>query len=262
MSIGLDAGSRVGTAPGARVSLPTDAVVVVTGAAGGIGRCMVDRLVVGGHVVAALDAVGDPSVLRCDVRDGVAVEQVVTAVEDCHGPVTHLVHAAGVLRTGDILALDEADQRAMVEVNVLGTMNVLRAVGRRMQQRERGSIVVVTSNAARVPRTEMAAYAASKAASEAYARCLGLALAPHGVRVNCVAPGSTRTSMLTDLWDGADRTAETVRGAPERHRLGIPIGRLAEPEDVACAAEFLLGDEARHVTLQTLTVDGGAGLGV
>jgi 2,3-dihydro-2,3-dihydroxybenzoate dehydrogenase len=107
----------------------------------------------------------------------------------------------------------------------------------------------------------MAAYAASKAAAVAYTRCLGLEVAAAGVRCNVVSPGSTDTPMLRGLWHcEADRSA-TVDGDLGRHRLGIPLRRVADPTDIAAAVVFLLSDAARQITLHELTVDGGAGLG-
>jgi 2,3-dihydro-2,3-dihydroxybenzoate dehydrogenase len=130
-----------------------------------------------------------------------------------------------------------------------------------MQGRGAGSIVTVGSNAATVPRTQMAAYAASKAASHQFTRCLGLELAAHGIRCNIVAPGSTDTPMQRQLWTDAQAAERIVRGSIESFRTGIPLGRIAAPADVAEAVLFLLSNAARHITLHTLCVDGGATLG-
>ena len=107
----------------------------------------------------------------------------------------------------------------------------------------------------------MLAYAASKAATSALARCAGLELAARGIRCNVVEPGSTDTPMLHSLWpDEETGLAGTLRGNPDAYRVGIPLGRLAHPGDVAEVVAFLLSDAARHVTLQQLYVDGGASL--
>jgi 2,3-dihydro-2,3-dihydroxybenzoate dehydrogenase len=107
----------------------------------------------------------------------------------------------------------------------------------------------------------MAAYAASKAAATSFTKTLGLELARYGIRCNVVAPGSTDTPMLTSLWADGDARRASIDGTPETYRIGIPLGRLASPDNVADAVLFLLSDRAAHITLHDLTVDGGAALG-
>ena len=137
---------------------------------------------------------------------------------------------------------------------------VSRAVARRMVPRGAGSIVTVASNAGGVPRSGMAAYGASKAAAAMFTKSLGLELAPHGIRCNVVAPGSTDTPMLRGMWTD-ERGAEAVIGGDlETFKVGIPLGRIAAAQDVADAVAFLVSDRARHITMQVLYVDGGAAL--
>jgi len=176
------------------------------------------------------------------------------------GPVEFGVSVAGVLTTTTIVeTTDEAWSEAFA-VNAGAVFALGRALGRRMIGRGRGSIVTVGSNAGAVPRHGMAAYAASKAAASMFTRCLGLELAPHGIRCNVVAPGSTRTPMLEALWASGGSEEASVRGSLETFRNGIPLGRIAEPEAIAEAIVFLLSDRARHITMQELIVDGGASL--
>jgi 2,3-dihydro-2,3-dihydroxybenzoate dehydrogenase len=130
-----------------------------------------------------------------------------------------------------------------------------------MVPRGRGAVVTVASNAAATPRSGMAAYAASKAAAEMFTKSLGLEVARHGIRCNIVAPGSTDTPMLSSMWHDDSGPRATLAGNPEAFRVGIPLGKLAQPGDVAHAVAFLLSDQASHITLHTLTVDGGAALG-
>lgn len=106
----------------------------------------------------------------------------------------------------------------------------------------------------------MAAYAASKAAATMFVRCLGLELAPSGIRCNIVAPGSTLTPMQTGMWADENGAAKVIAGSPESFKSGIPLGKLATPEDVAEAALFLLSARAGHITMTDLYVDGGATL--
>jgi 2,3-dihydro-2,3-dihydroxybenzoate dehydrogenase len=101
----------------------------------------------------------------------------------------------------------------------------------------------------------MAAYAASKAAAAHFTKCLGLELASSGIRCNVVSPGTTDTRMLRGL-----DASSTVPGQPELFKVGIPLGRIADPCDIAAAVRFLASDQARHITMHDLYVDGGASL--
>jgi 2,3-dihydro-2,3-dihydroxybenzoate dehydrogenase len=251
-------------------------VAVVTGAAGGIGAETVRALVATGipvallvrditalwQLAAALEEHGDRVLaVAVDVADSADVDAAIAKVEAELGPITHLVNAAGVLRSGTASELTDEEWDITFAVNASGVFHVSRSVARRMAPRGRGSIVTVASNAAFTPRVAMSAYAASKAASAMFTKCLGLELAGQGIRCNVVAPGSTRTPMLTALQgDAAERAS--VAGVPDAYRLGIPLGRIAEPAHIADAVLFLLSDRAAHITMHELTVDGGAALGV
>ncbi|WP_337061755.1 SDR family NAD(P)-dependent oxidoreductase [Kineococcus sp. G2] len=258
------------------VPVTAPAVALVTGAAGGIGAAVARVLARSGAALVLLDR-DEPGLHRtagalragghralaipCDVRRSTDVEEAVARAEDEAGALTALAHVAGSLRPGGALDVTDAEWEETLAVNATGTVNVCRAVGRRMAARGGGAIVAVSSNAARLPRTGMAAYAASKAAATRYVMCLGLELAPLGVRCNVVSPGSTDTAMQRDLLPDPVTGTETVlRGDPATFRLGIPLGRLADPADVAEGVGFLLSDAARHITLTDLLVDGGASL--
>jgi 2,3-dihydro-2,3-dihydroxybenzoate dehydrogenase len=252
-------------------------VALVTGAAGGIGAAIAAALAERGAVVAAVDrdadqlagtvaglvaAGGRVEALVADVSDGAEVEALVAGVEERLGPVEYLVNAAGVLRFGPVLELTWEDWRTTFAVNAEGVFHVSRAVVRAMVGRGRGSVVTVTSNSALVARVGMGVYSASKAAATLLTRSLGLEVARSGVRCNVVAPGSTETPMLTALWSDESGRRATVEGSLETFKGGIPLGKLGVPRDVANAVLFLLSDEAGHITLHELTVDGGATLGV
>jgi len=251
-------------------------IAVVTGAAGGIGQAVVRRLVGAGARVAAFDVdataletlarqLGDASSDRLwhaalDVRQPEAVDAAIDRVERELGPIGLGVNVAGVLSTTTMLETDDETFRRVFEVNTFGVFHVLRAIGRRMTPRRKGSLVTVSSNAAGIPRHGMAAYAASKAAASMLTRCLGLELAPLGIRCNNVAPGSTRTPMLSSMLPETASVEDVVAGSPATFKTGIPLGKLAEPDDVAGAVLFLLSDEAGHITMTDLYVDGGATL--
>ncbi|WP_030685248.1 2,3-dihydro-2,3-dihydroxybenzoate dehydrogenase [Streptomyces sp. NRRL B-1347] len=253
-----------------------DKVALVTGAAGGIGRAVVRALAERGTRVAAVDRDGDALHKRvaelarqglpvtaypADVTDAADVEALVAAVESGLGPVEYLVNAAGTLRVGEVRELSGQDWADMFAVNASGVFHTSRAVVDRMVPRGRGALVTVASNAAATPRAKMAAYAASKAAATMFTKSLGLEVARYGIRCNVVAPGSTETPMLWSMWHDDEGRARTLGGSAEDFRVGIPLGKTARPEDVAAAVLFLLSEQAGHVTLHELTVDGGAALG-
>ncbi|GGM99068.1 2,3-dihydro-2,3-dihydroxybenzoate dehydrogenase [Actinoplanes campanulatus] len=243
---------------------------LVTGAGQGIGRAVAVALAGEGARVAAADrseagvkllADEYPGILPqvADVTSAEQVEAVVDAAERFLGPLDLLVNVAGVLHMGDVVDLTDDAWAQTFAVNTTGVFHVSRAVARRMVPRCSGAIVTVSSNAAGVPRSGMSAYAASKAASTMFTKCLGLELAPYGIRCNVVAPGSTDTPMQRQLWtDGVP--APVLDGDPATFRVGIPLGRIATPEDVADAVLFLASDRARHITMHDLYVDGGATL--
>ncbi|HEY8981855.1 MAG TPA: 2,3-dihydro-2,3-dihydroxybenzoate dehydrogenase [Streptomyces sp.] len=252
-------------------------VALVTGAAGGIGEAVVRLLAEQNAAVAAVDrdaarltgtvdkliAEGlNVSAYPADVTSSHEVETLVDTVEREVGPVDRLVNSAGVLRLGEVGALTDEDWTATFAVNANAVFFVSRAVANRMIPRGGGAVVTVASNAAGTARAEMAAYAASKAAATTFTKCLGLELAQHNIRCNVVAPGSTDTPMLHGMHTTDTAAAASVTGRPDAYRVGIPLGKIARPQDIAEAVVFLLSEAADHITLHTLTVDGGATLGV
>jgi len=240
-------------------------------AAQGIGAAVASALAARGARVLATDRQPIPPDLAAqpgvvpyplDVTDPRAAEQAVAHAEATLGPLTDLVNVAGVLRPGLLTDLSDEDWHATFAVNTSGVFFVSRAATRVMRARGRGAVVTVGSNATHVPRTGMGAYAASKAAAAHLTRTLGLELAGSGVRCNLISPGSTDTPMQRQLWTAPGAEDRVIAGDPETYRTGIPLGRIAQPAYIVHAVLFLLSDEARHITLADLTVDGGATLGV
>lgn len=247
--------------------------VLVTGAAQGIGAAITAQLLKEGAFVVALDRNADQlaqlaatlapwaarlCVRTLDICDGAQVARSVAAIEE-ERPLHGLVNCAGVLRPRSVADTTLEDWMDTFAVNTHGTFFVTQAVAMRMAARGEGAVVTVASNAGSTPRVGMAAYCASKAAAAMLTRCIGLELGAQGVRCNVVSPGSTQTPMLRTLVGdrpGIDR--EIIAGNPSLYRTGIPLGRLAVPDDIARGVLFLLSGDARHITMQDLVMDGGA----
>ncbi|MFJ4843401.1 2,3-dihydro-2,3-dihydroxybenzoate dehydrogenase [Streptomyces sp. NPDC088746] len=253
----------------------TGRLALVTGAGRGIGEAVVHALAGRGARVIATDLApdgiaalektydGQVTARTLDVTDPTAVEDLVAEAEETLGPLDIAVNVAGILRGSPVADLSDEEWAATFAVNTHGVFHVSRSVSRRMTGRGSGSIVTVASNAAGIPRTNMAAYAASKAAAVMFTKCLGLEVAPLGVRCNTVSPGSTLTDMQRGMWTAGDEEAaarRVVEGDAAAFRTGIPLGRIADPSDIADAVAFLVSDRARHITMHDLYVDGGATL--
>jgi 2,3-dihydro-2,3-dihydroxybenzoate dehydrogenase len=248
--------------------------VLVTGAASGIGAVLAHGLLQAGARVTALDreAAGLASLrsaasapqqlmaLAVDVSVAAEVEAAVAQAELALGPIERLACVAGVLQMGRVTELSDAQWQQAMAINAGGVFHTCRAVARRMIERQRGAIVNVSSNAARTPRMGMAAYAASKAAVTQFSHCLALELAEHGIRCNVVSPGSTDTEMQRAMWRQGSSRAAVIEGQGASYRLGIPLRKIASPQDIALAILFLLSERAGHITLHDLRVDGGATL--
>lgn len=251
-------------------------LALVTGAAAGIGAAVAKRLAEQGARIALVDRDADSlnaqaealgaqgyevRPYRLDLRDAKALDATVAEIEHSFGPIELLANVAGVLHAGDTLDLDDAAWEDTFAINTTAVFRLCRATARYMQPRGRGCIVTVASNAAHAPRLGMAAYAASKAATVHFMRCLALELAPHGIRCNSVSPGSTDTPMQRAFAQTPEQVQKVLHGNLERYRLGIPLGRIADPEDIAEAVCFLASPRARQITMHDLVVDGGATLG-
>lgn len=249
---------------------------IVTGASQGIGRGIVLALLAEGCRVIALSRAAE-KLAALTAGAGAQADRLVTEAMDVadsaqfaarlqawiarFGGIDHLVNAAGVLEPGRLLDSPADAIRRVVETNFLATLELTLPVARHMAERRQGSIVTIASNAGTTPRVGLGSYPASKAAIIHAMKCLGLELAPLGVRCNVVSPGSTDTEMQRQTQAATTGMEGVLNGDAKTWRLGIPLRRLAAVEDVADLVLFLLSDRARHITMENIVIDGGATLG-
>lgn len=238
---------------------------LVVGAGSGIGRAAAELLAREGASVVCADlngagvsatadtitrAGGRAKAILADISEATAAEVLAQAPFDTFGALDVLVYSAGTTATASILEHSRADWDRVIAVNLTGAFLLGQAVARRMVDQGRGgSIVFVTSQLAEVAVREKAAYLASKGGLRSLTMGMALDLAPHGVRVNAVAPGPVLTGLTERRFADAKMRQWTIDH--------IPAGRLGEPADVAGAIAFLASDEARWVIGTTITVDGG-----
>jgi 2-hydroxycyclohexanecarboxyl-CoA dehydrogenase len=245
-------------------------VAVVTGGASGIGRAAARLFAAEGARVAVWDLAPAPEAdhaAAVDVTDEASVRAALAATEAALGPVDHLVHAAAV-GSGKFgfpfTNLSPADWPRVLQVNVMGMVNVAHAVAPGMAGRGRGTLVFLASVAGQTGSQTDPPYSASKAANINFAQCLAKDLAPAGVRVNTVCPGMVQTPLNRAVWQAwHDQAAPADRlpyeeWAGRKVRAGVPLGRWQTPEAVADMVVFLSSDRAGHVTGQTVNVDGGS----
>ncbi|EDN1598533.1 2,3-dihydro-2,3-dihydroxybenzoate dehydrogenase [Salmonella enterica subsp. enterica serovar Infantis] len=244
----------------------SDKTVWVTGAGKGIGYATALAFVDAGARVIGFDREftqeNYPFATEVmDVADAAQVAQVCQRVLQKTPRLDVLVNAAGILRMGATDALSVDDWQQTFAVNVGGAFNLFSQTMAHFRRQQGGAIVTVASDAAHTPRIGMSAYGASKAALKSLALTVGLELAGCGVRCNVVSPGSTDTDMQRTLWVSEDAEQQRIRGFGEQFKLGIPLGKIARPQEIANTILFLASDLASHITLQDIVVDGGSTLG-
>ena len=240
-------------------------VALVAGGGGGIGGAGAEGLAREGAAILCADidiasaeatatrirtAGGRASATALDVRERAAVDAAVAAVVREFGRLDVLVECAGVSHGGSFLDLDASEWNRVIAVNLTGMFHLGQAAARQMVlQQSGGSIINVTSQLAEVARPERAAYVASKGGGRSLTHAMALDLAPHGIRVNAIAPGPTLTGLTRASYTDPERRRSTI--------AQVPLGRLGDPQDLVGAILFLASDESRWVTGSTVTVDGG-----
>jgi 3-oxoacyl-[acyl-carrier protein] reductase len=229
--------------------------VLVTGGNRGIGLAIASRLRADGDDVAITYRSGEPPegffAVRADVTDTEAVDAAFTAVEEHQGPVEVLVANAGITRDTLLLRMSEDDFAAVLDTNLTGSFRVAKRAAKGMLRAKRGRIVLISSVVGLSGSAGQTNYAAAKAGLVGFGRSLARELGSRGITVNIVAPGFVATDMTAALDE--ERRAQIVGS--------VPLGRYADPAEVAGVVSFLAGDDAAYITGAVIPVDGGLGMG-
>ena len=235
-------------------------IAVVTGGAGGIGRAVVQRLARSGFFPVILDKDApagrerltggvEPELIPLDLTSKAEVRKAFAGIVSSHGRVDLLVNlAGGSLYAKPIQDFTPAEWREVIDANLKTTFLCSQAVIGVMKSRRRGVIINTASNYGITGSATRTAYSAAKAAIIAFSKSLALELAPHGIRVNVIAPGRTATPRVIGHYSPEEWAAKEAE---------IPMGRAAEPGEIAEGVAFLASEESGYMTGQTLHVNGG-----
>ena len=234
---------------------------LVTGASRGIGRAIALRLAEDGANVAVIYAgsadkaeavVNEITALgvnakayRCNVADSAAVNKTVKAVTNDLGKIDILVNNAGITRDGLMLRMKDEDFDAVLDTNLKGAFNMIRACYSGFIRKKSGRIINISSVSGIMGNAGQANYSASKAGVIGLTKSVARELASRGITCNAVAPGFIQTDMTENLGDNNPLLNS------------IPLGRMGKPEDIAAAVAFLASDSAAYITVEVLKVDGG-----
>jgi NAD(P)-dependent dehydrogenase (short-subunit alcohol dehydrogenase family) len=243
-------------------------VAIVTGGANGIGYAVARRFLndgarvviadidekAGEAAVAELSALGEVRFIAANVAERLDVRNLIAATLDSFGDVDVLVSNAGISHAASFLELKEADFDRVLGVNLKGVFLCGQAVARNMvdvveKGGEAGCIINISSINAVLAIADQVPYTVSKGGVSQLTRVMALSLAPHGIRVNAVGPGSVMTDML--------KSVVTAKDARDKVLARTPIGRIGDPSEIAGVAAFLASEDAAYITGQTIYADGG-----
>lgn len=244
-------------------STPT---AIVTGGGSGIGRAIVDRFVREGirtiiigrneeklnSTAAELGSLCIPFVF--DLNNLAGIPRLINEIIEKYGPINILVNNAGINLKKDFCEVTNEEFQSILHTNVAAVFSITREVAMQMVKQKQGSIIMISSMASQYGIPKVIAYTASKSAVEGMTRALAVEVSPHGVRVNCIAPGFIATEMSSAALDND----------PERRQKVLsrtPMGKLGNPSDIAEAAVFFASDSSRFITGTVLPVDGGNAIG-
>jgi len=249
---------------------------ILTGAAGGIGLTVAAAYLAQGAHCTVADLGGQPTpelaalmahhpdtlaYVPTDVRRMESIDALMVAAQARFGPVTTLFNNAAIFDMAPLLQSDEAMYDKLFAVNVKGAFFVMQKVLAHMVDLgvSGGSVINMASQAGRRGEALVSHYCASKAAIISYTQSAALAMAPHKIRVNGIAPGVINTPMWAHV-DSLFAKYENLPIGEKKKRVGlaVPLGYMGDPTDVCGAAVFLASDEAAYITAQTLNVDGGS----
>ncbi|MEU6441217.1 3-oxoacyl-[acyl-carrier-protein] reductase [Streptomyces sp. NPDC047046] len=229
--------------------------VLVTGGNRGIGLAIAQAFADAGDQVAVTYRSGEPPAgflgVKCDITDAEQVDLAFKEVEEKQGPVEVLVCNAGVTKDQLLMRMSEDDFSSVIDTNLTGAFRVVKRANRAMLRARKGRVVLISSVVGLLGSAGQANYAASKAGLVGFARSLARELGSRNITFNVVAPGFVDTDMTKVL--------------SEEQRAGIvaqvPLGRYAEPKEIAATVRFLASDDASYITGAVIPVDGGLGMG-
>ena len=234
---------------------PLSRSVLVTGGNRGIGLAIARAFADAGDKVAITYRSGEPPAgflaVKCDITDPEQVEQAYKEIEAEHGPVEVLIANAGVTKDQLLMRMSEEDFTSVIDTNLTGTFRVVKRANRGMLRAKKGRVVLISSVVGLYGSPGQANYAASKAALVGFARSLARELGSRNITFNVVAPGFVDTDMTKVLTD------EQRAGIVSQ----VPLGRYAQPEEIAATVRFLASDDASYITGAVIPVDGGLGMG-
>lgn len=235
-------------------------IVLVTGASRGIGRAIAQKFATEGHFVigTATTEKGAESIEEylsesggigrvLDVCDDDAIDKLFEEIDSVYGSVNVLVNNAGITKDGLLMRMKNEDWSDVIDTNLTSIYRTSRRAIKGMMKARFGRIINITSVVGQMGNAGQVNYAASKAGVEGFTRALAREIGSRGVTVNCVAPGFVETDMTEEL---DERLINSMLDA-------VPLGRMAQPEEIAAAVTFLASDDASYITGEVLAVNGG-----